>query len=61
MRHLGKSKVTRLNAKAGVVYPLIRLTTARPKLLIPAYLALYGVSALHERISGARIYNDDRL
>ena len=25
MHHLGKSKVTKLNAKAGVVYPLIRL------------------------------------
>jgi hypothetical protein len=25
MQHIGKSKVTRLNAKAGVVYPLIRL------------------------------------
>jgi hypothetical protein len=29
MHHLGKSKVTKLNAKAGVVYPLIRL----PKLV----------------------------
>jgi mRNA degradation ribonuclease J1/J2 len=25
MQHVGKSKVTKLNAKAGVVYPLIRL------------------------------------
>jgi predicted nucleic acid-binding Zn ribbon protein len=25
MQHIGKSKVTKLNAKAGVVYPLIRL------------------------------------
>jgi len=25
MHHVGKSKVTKLNAKAGVVYPLIRL------------------------------------
>ncbi len=25
MHHLGKSKVTKLSAKAGVVYPLIRL------------------------------------
>ena len=25
MRYVGKSKVTKLNAKAGVVYPLIRL------------------------------------
>ena len=49
MQHIGKSKVTKLNAKAGVVYPLIRLpkTCADELGRLQRYLSLSTITDGH--------------
>jgi hypothetical protein len=49
VQHIGKSKVTKLNAKAGVVYPLIRLpkTYANELGTLQRYLRLSRITGGH--------------